>query len=68
MMKDFKRVIERKIWEVIDIDAMQLGSMPGKCTIGHLFIAHQLQERYVEKKKKLFLPLWIWRMHLIESP
>ena len=57
MMKDFKRVIERKIGEVNDIDAMQLGSMPGKCTIGHLFIAHQLQERYVEKKKETIFAL-----------
>ena len=56
MMKDFKRVVKHKIREVIDIDAMQFDSMPGKCTIGHLFIAQQLQERYLEKKRNYFCP------------
>ena len=36
------------------MDAMQFGFIPGKGTIDVIFIAHQLQERYLEKKKKLF--------------
>ena len=55
MMKVFERFIEKKIREMIDIDAMQFGFMPGKGTMDAIFVAHQLQEGYLEKKK-LFLP------------
>ena len=53
-MKVFERVIAQKIWEVADIDAMQFGFMPSKGTMDAIFIACQLQERYLGKKKKLF--------------
>ena len=33
---------------------MQLGFMPGKGTIDAIFLAHQLQERYLEQNKKPF--------------
>ena len=39
---------------MVDIFAMQFGFMPGKCAIDAIFIACQLQERYLEKKKKLY--------------
>ena len=69
MMKVFERVIEKKIRDFVNIDAMEFAFMPGKDTIDVIFIARQLQVRYLEKKKKLFvLPLWIWRKHLIGSP
>ena len=53
-MKIFEKVIEQKIWEVVDIHAMLFGFMPGKGTIDAIFIACQLQEKYLEKKMKLF--------------
>ena len=53
-IKVFDRVIKQKIWEVVDIDAIQFGFMPGKGTIDIIFIAHQLQEGYLEKKKLFF--------------
>ena len=56
-MKVFQRVVKQDIREVVDIDAMQLSFMLGKDTMDASFIGHQLQEKYLEKKKKLFLPL-----------
>lgn len=57
MMKVFQRVVKQDIREVVDIDAMQLSFMLGEDTMDASFIGHQLQEKYLEKKKKLFLPL-----------
>lgn len=57
MMKVFQRVVKQDIREVVDIDAMQLSFMLGKDTMDASFIGRQLQEKYLEKKKKLFLPL-----------
>ena len=56
-MKVFQRVVKQDIREVVDIDAMQLSFMLGEDTMDASFIGHQLQEKYLEKKKKLFLPL-----------
>ena len=53
MRKDFKRVIEQKIQEVLDVGAIQFGFLSGKSTMDAIFIAHPLQERYLEKRKKL---------------
>ena len=57
MMKVFQRVVKQDIREVVDIDVMQLSFMLGKDTMDASFIGRQLQEKYLEKKKKLFLPL-----------
>ena len=54
VMKVFERVIEKLIWEKVDIDAMQFGFMPGKGTTDAIFLVRQLQEKYLGKKKKLF--------------
>ena len=53
MMKVSERVIEQNIRELVDIDAMQFGFIPGKGAMDAIFIVRQLQERYLEKKKKL---------------
>ena len=65
-MKVFERVIEEKIREQVKIDDMKFGFMNGKATIDAIFIARQLQERYVEKKKKFILHLWTWKRLLTE--
>ena len=43
-----------KLNQEVDIDKMQFGFMPGRGTIDAIFIARQLQEKYLEKKKRLF--------------
>ena len=37
---------EKKIREVVDMDAIQFGFMLGKGTMDAIFIARQLQERF----------------------
>ena len=53
-MKVFERVIEQKIRDIVHIDDMQFGFMPGKGTMDAIFIARQLQERFLEKKRELY--------------
>ena len=53
IMKVFERVIQQKIREMVDVDAVQSGFLPVKGTAYVIFIAHQVEERYLEKKKKL---------------
>ena len=54
MMKMFERIIEKEIRKVIDVGEMQFGFMLGKGTIDAIFIACQLQEKYLGKKKNLY--------------
>ena len=53
IMKVFERVIQQKIREMVDVDAVQSGFLPVKGIADVIFIAHQVEERYLEKKKKL---------------
>ena len=53
-MKIFEIIIELEIQKVIDISDMQFGFMLGKGTIDAIFIARQLQEKYLGKKKNLY--------------
>ena len=54
MMKIFERIIEKEIRKVIDVSEMQFGFMPGRVTIYAIFIACQLQEKYLGKKKNFY--------------
>ena len=54
LMKVFKKVIEKAIRGQVSIDSMQFGFMPGRGTIDAIFIARQLQDRYLGNKKKLY--------------
>ena len=47
-------VLDRKIREVVDVNEMQCGFMPGKGTINALFMVRMLQEKY-DWKKKLYV-------------
>ena len=49
-MKIVERVLER-IREVVNIDTMQFGLMPGRETTGALFVVRRIQEEYWDKKK-----------------
>ena len=53
-MKVFERVIEKKIREKVKIDDMQFGFMTGKGTMDAIFVARQLQEKFLENKKELY--------------
>ena len=53
-MKVFERIIEQEFRRVVDIDDMQFGFMPGRGTMELTFIARQLEEKYLAKKKTLY--------------
>ena len=48
-----KRVLERRIRELVNVDAMQFGYMLGRETIDALFVVRRMQEKYNNKEKKL---------------
>ena len=52
-MKIVERVLERRIRELVNIDSMQFGFMPGRGTTDALFVVQRMQEEYRDKKKKL---------------
>ena len=52
-MKIIERVLERRIRELVNINSMQLGFMPGRGTTDALFVVRRMQEEYRDKKKKL---------------
>ena len=53
-MKIFEIITEQEICKVIDISDMQFEFMSRKGTIDAIFIATQLQEKYLGKKKNLY--------------
>ena len=62
----FERVIENLLRDKVDIGSMQFGFLPGKGTTDAIFVVRQVQERFMDKKKRSFLLLSISRKHLIE--
>ena len=55
VMKSIERVVKALIRRNINIDEMQFGFMPGRCTTDTIFILGQLQENYMAANKPLFL-------------
>ena len=53
-MKVFERIIENLLRDKVDIGSMQFGFMPGKGTTDAIFVVHQVQERFMDKKRPLF--------------
>lgn len=49
-----ERIIIQEIRKVVDIDGMQYGFMQGRGIIDRIFLARQLQEKYLGKKKNLY--------------
>ena len=54
-MKVIERVLEKRLREIIKIDDMQFGFMPGKGTVDAIFITRRMQECHIDKRKKLFM-------------
>ena len=53
-MKVYERVLDARIRQQVDIDAMQCGFMPGKGTTDAIFVVRQMQEKHLAKKKDLY--------------
>ena len=54
-MKIVEKVLERRMRRMVKMDEMQFGFMPGKGTIGAVFILRRIQEEYLDKEKKLYM-------------
>ena len=52
-MKIVERVVENRIRELVTMDYMQFGFMPGKGTTHALFILRRMQEEFRKRKQKL---------------
>ena len=53
-MKIWEKLLSDRLKEIIKIDKCQFGFMAGRSTTDAIYIARQLQERFLEKKKTLF--------------
>ena len=60
------KVLNGHLREVVDIDKMTHGFMPGKVTVDAVFVLRRLSQKFRAKNEKLFfLYLLTWRRHLI---
>ena len=53
-MKVFEKILDRRLRNVTHIMDGQCGFMPGKSCVDAIFIVRRLQEKYLEKRKKLY--------------
>ena len=54
-MKIVERVLKGRTRQLVNIDAMQFGFMPGRGTADALFVVRRIQEEYRDKKIKLYV-------------
>ena len=54
-IKIVERVLKRRIQKLVNIDSMQFGFMPGRGMTDALFVIQRIQEKYRNKKKKLYM-------------
>ena len=54
-MKIVERALEKRIIELVKVDDMQFGFMPGKGTTNALFISRRMQEEFRGREKKLYM-------------
>ena len=53
-MKIMEKVLDSKLRRITNIGSSQFGFQPGKSTEDAVFIVRQLQEKYLQKKRKLY--------------
>ena len=53
-MKVYEYVLEKRLRKIVDIGSYPFGFRQGMSTIGAIFIVRQLQEKYNQKKTKLY--------------
>ena len=53
-MKIYEKVLDNRLRQLVDIDAMQFGFMPGRGTTDAIFIMRQMQEKCLEGNNRLF--------------
>ena len=49
-----EKILDGRLHEVVDIDKMQYGFMPGRGTVDAVFVLRRLTEKFRAKNKKLF--------------
>ena len=54
-MKVMGKIVDEMIRAMIDIDEIQYSFVPGREITNAIFIIRQLQEKFLAKKKKLYL-------------
>ena len=52
--KLYEKILDGRLHEVVDIDKMQYGFMPGRGTVDAVFVLRRLTEKFRAKNKKLF--------------
>ena len=52
--KLYEKILDGRLREVVDIDKMQYGFMPGRGTVDTVFVLRRLTEKFRAKNKKLF--------------
>jgi len=65
-MKAVEILLEKRLRDIVKIDKMQFGFMPGKGTIDAIYIVRRVQECYLGKKRKLLCVLLIWKKRSIK--
>ena len=55
VMKILERVLEKRIRERVTLDEMQFGFRSGRGMIDAIFIVRQMQEKFLAKKKELWM-------------
>ena len=63
--KLYKKIFDKRLNEVVDIDKMQCGFMPGRGTVDAVFVVRRLLKNSESKIRSCFLCLLIWKMPLI---
>ena len=59
-----EHILEVRIREMVSIDEMQFGFVPGKGTTDAIFIARQLQEKIITAGNPFILLSLTWKKHL----
>ena len=55
VFKIFERIVEGRLRVLIDIHEQQFGFMKGKSTVDAIFIVRQVQEKYLEGNRKVYM-------------